>query len=233
MCALIKNWEPGLIFINEKRLRRAFLVIGLQGYQPRLNLKRLKHKKLFALINTFANYLQRSFIMSFIYIWHDCVRNMFYVGSHDGNIDDGYLSSSRWLNGEINYRPADFRRKIIKYVNIENLKLEEYRYISMIKEQEYGVKYYNLKQGAKKGNAPWNKGKNNIYSGETIKKMSEARLGKSSWNKGMNNPQAVINGRKGAAKQSATVKGRKKVVRDGKLTWAYPGDFDYPNKKGV
>lgn len=61
--------------------------------------------------------------------------------------------------------------------------------------------------------------------------MSESRLGKSPWNKGMDNPQAVINGRKGAAKQSATVVGRK-AVRNGRSTWAYPGDDDCPERKG-
>lgn len=47
----------------------------------------------------------------FIYIWHDRLRNMFYIGSHKGSPDDGYISSSRWLNGEINYRPADLGEK--------------------------------------------------------------------------------------------------------------------------
>ena len=88
--------------------------------------------------------------MSFIYLWHDRARNMFYIGSHVGAPDDGYLSSSRWMNGEINYRPNDFKRRIIKFIHKDELKSEEYRYIGMIEEEEYGVKYYNLKQGAKK-----------------------------------------------------------------------------------
>lgn len=37
---------------------------------------------------------------------------------------------------------------------------------------------------AKKGNVPWNKGKQGIYSEESRKKMSESRKGKSPWNKG-------------------------------------------------
>ena len=68
----------------------------------------------------------------------------------------------------------------------------------------------------------WNKGKTNIYSDETLSKMSAARIGKPT-TKGRSNPQAVINGKKGAAKLSAKVTGRKKkVLPDGTWTWEYP-----------
>ena len=41
--------------------------------------------------------------------------------------------------------------------------------------------------------------------------------------KGKKNPQAIINGKKGAAKLSSTVTGRrKKVLQDGTWTWEYP-----------
>jgi hypothetical protein len=40
---------------------------------------------------------------------------------------------------------------------------------------------------AKKGYIPWNKGRKNIYSKETIKKISDARKGKEPWNKGIKN----------------------------------------------
>jgi hypothetical protein len=47
--------------------------------------------------------------------------------------------------------------------------------------------------------------------------------GKRSWNKGIPNPQAAINGKKGAKKLSAKVKGRKrKYLGDGSWTWEYP-----------
>ena len=43
------------------------------------------------------------------------------------------------------------------------------------------------------------------------------------WNKGKPFPQAVINGKKSAAKQSATVIGRKrKYNEDGSWSWSYP-----------
>ena len=158
----------------------------------------------------------------FIYIWHDKVRNMFYIGSHKGKISDNYLSSSRWLNGEIRYRPNDFRRKILKFLPYESLVLEEYRLISMIKDSEYGRKYYNLKQGAPAGNVPWNKGRQGVYTEEHRKRISEWRKGVPT-TKGRKNPIAAENGKKGAAKLSATTTGRKrKYLDDGSWTWEYP-----------
>ena len=119
----------------------------------------------------------------FLYIWHDKHRNMFYVGMHDGTPIDGYISSSRWFNGEYQYRPKDFTRKIIKFFNDrESARKEEARYLRMIKESEFGQKYYNLKNGKPKGGSPWNKGKKNIYSKETLQKMSVAKIGKPSNN---------------------------------------------------
>jgi len=47
--------------------------------------------------------------------------------------------------------------------------------------------------------------------------------GRTSWNKGLPNPTAADNARKGAAKLSAKVIGRKRLYReDGSWTWQYP-----------
>jgi len=160
--------------------------------------------------------------MGFIYIWRDKVRNMYYVGSHEGDPDDGYISSSHWLTSEVRYRPNDFKRRIIKLIDIQDMKTEEYRLLNMIKEHEFGKRYYNLKHGKPKGVAPWNKGKVNIYSEATLSKMSAARLGKPT-TKGRENPLAAGNARKGAAKLASKVKGRTRLYRDdGTWTWQYP-----------
>jgi len=107
-------------------------------------------------------------------------------------------------------------------IQISDMKTEEYRLLNMIKENEFGKKYYNLKHGKPRGSAPWNKGKVNIYSDETLSKMSAARTGKPT-TKGKKNPQSIINGKKGSAKLSFTVTGRrKKVLQDGTWTWEYP-----------
>ena len=156
----------------------------------------------------------------FIYIWRDKIRNMYYIGSHNGSIDDGYISSSNWLTHEIKFRPKDFKRRIIKVLNVEDLKLEEYRLIKMIKEHEFGTKYYNLKCGAPKGNVPVNKGI--PMSLEQRQKLSDAKKGKTAWNKGKPNLNAAANARKGASKLSTKATGRKMVIKpDGSRTWSY------------
>ncbi len=119
----------------------------------------------------------------FLYIWFDKSRKMFYIGMHEGSTNDNYISSSRWFNGEYQYRPKDFKRKIIKSFNDrKTARKEEARFLRMIKESDFGKKYYNLKNGKPAGTAPWNKGKKNIYSQETLQKMSAAKVGKPSNN---------------------------------------------------
>ena len=119
----------------------------------------------------------------FIYVWLDKCRKMFYIGVHGGQPDDDYISSSRWFNGEYQYRPNEFKRKIIKTFNDKKLaRKEEARLLRMIKEFEFGKKYYNLKNGRPSGGEPWNKGKKNIYSPETLQKMSISKLGKTTKN---------------------------------------------------
>jgi hypothetical protein len=110
----------------------------------------------------------------------------------------------------------------LKYVDLPNLKLEEYKFINLIKDDEFGKKYYNLKQGKPKGIAPWNKGKTGVYSPEHRKRISEWRTGVAT-TKGKPNPQAADNARKGAAKLSAIAKGRTRLYKeDGTWTWQYP-----------
>ncbi len=119
----------------------------------------------------------------FLYVWFDKCRKMFYVGMHEGHPGDGYISSSRWFNGEYQYRPNDFKRKILKSFNDrKDARKEEARFLRMIKESDFGKKYYNLKNGRPSGGEPWNKGKKNIYSQETLQKMSSAKIGKPSNN---------------------------------------------------
>jgi hypothetical protein len=127
----------------------------------------------------------------FLYLWLDKSRKMFYIGMHEGFIDDDYVSSSRWFNGEYQYRPADFKRKIISmFNNRESARKEEARFLRMIKESEYGTKYYNLKNGRKKGSTPSNKGK--PMSDEQRKKISAAKLGKPSSRKGIPNKSKLV-----------------------------------------
>ena len=82
----------------------------------------------------------------FIYLWFDKKHKRYYVGSHWGTEDDGYICSSTWMRNSKNNRPKDFKRKIIEkiYTNRKDLLLIEYKWLSKIKKEELGKKYYNL-----------------------------------------------------------------------------------------
>jgi hypothetical protein len=72
---------------------------------------------------------------SFIYIWTDNFLKKYYIGSHIGNIEDGYLFGGIDIKKEYKKRPNDFERKILSY-HIVNSN-EEIRLI----EKDYLVKY--------------------------------------------------------------------------------------------
>lgn len=89
----------------------------------------------------------------FVYIWYNRVSKMFYIGSHWGSEDDGYICSSKWMLNAYRKCSQDFQksdgrpnRKILMkiYSSRENLLTEEKYWLSMIKESELGIRYYNL-----------------------------------------------------------------------------------------
>ena len=82
----------------------------------------------------------------FVYIWRDRRDNRYYVGSHWGSVDDGYVCSSSWMNKAYANRPEDFKRRILEVVTTSRTDLlqAEQRWLSMIKPQERKIRYYNL-----------------------------------------------------------------------------------------
>ena len=143
----------------------------------------------------------------FTYLWIDTSRKMFYIGVHQGSTNDNYTSSSRWFNGEYNYRPADFKRKVLKTFNDRaSARKEEARLLAMIKESEFGSRYYNLKNGRPKGTPASNKGK--PMSMEQRQKLSQIKLGKISPRKGIpnkNKADCLVNKEQSANPHSITV----------------------------
>jgi len=80
----------------------------------------------------------------FIYIWHDKRRKMYYIGYHLGTEDDGYICSSNRMRDAFRRRPKDFKRRILKRgIPRDQLLDEEYKWLSLIKDEELGKKYYN------------------------------------------------------------------------------------------
>ena len=82
----------------------------------------------------------------FVYIWYDRKHKRFYIGSHWGTEEDGYICSSSWMTRAYNRRPEDFKRRILGRTNErKQLNEAEHRWLQMINEEELGTRYYNLK----------------------------------------------------------------------------------------
>jgi hypothetical protein len=108
----------------------------------------------------------------FIYIWYDKKHKRFYIGSHWGTEEDGYICSSTWMRNAYKRRPTDFKRRILER-NIQDkkdlLQIED-KILRKIPFEKLGVRYYNLKNHAQ-GNHSC------PHREETKRKMSEAQLG--------------------------------------------------------
>lgn len=87
----------------------------------------------------------------FVYIWFDRKYKRYYIGSHWGTENDGYVCSSQWMLRAYLYRPNDFKRRILSN-NINdrfNLRKIEQYWLNFIKEDEIkplnsNPRYYNL-----------------------------------------------------------------------------------------
>ena len=83
----------------------------------------------------------------FVYIWFDRRRKMYYVGCHWGGEDDGYICSSKRMRMAYSRRKEDFKRRIVERTETrEELFKKEFRWLSMIKDEELKVRYYNLQK---------------------------------------------------------------------------------------
>lgn len=82
----------------------------------------------------------------FVYIWYDRKHKRYYIGSHWGAEDDGYVCSSPWMLNMYKGRSQDFKRKILArvYTNRKDLLIEEHKWLSMIKTEELKIRYYNV-----------------------------------------------------------------------------------------
>ena len=82
----------------------------------------------------------------FVYIWRDRKHNRYYIGSHWGKEDDGYICSSTWMRNSYNRRKEDFKRRILSKVSSSRSDLfrEEEKWLQMIKPIEIKVRYYNF-----------------------------------------------------------------------------------------
>ena len=150
----------------------------------------------------------------FVYIWRDRKRNLYYVGSHWGHENDGYVCSSNWMRHTYKRRPEDFKRRIISkiYTNQKDLLKEEFRYLSMIKPEEIRVRYYNLKLDASAGKFGTKWGH---HTEETKLKMRAAHLGKTVTQATRDKIAKTLDGRKLSEEHLAALRhGAKHKKRD-------------------
>lgn len=82
----------------------------------------------------------------FVYIWWNKSSNRFYIGSHWGTENDGYICSSQAMREAHRRHPENFRRRILNriYTNREELLKEEQKWIDLIPKEQFGLKYYNM-----------------------------------------------------------------------------------------
>jgi hypothetical protein len=76
---------------------------------------------------------------------------MYYIGSHFGSENDGYICSSNRMRDAYRRRPIDFKRRILmRFESIEykDLILWETIWLRKIKDHELGRKYYNANNKA-------------------------------------------------------------------------------------
>ena len=90
----------------------------------------------------------------FVYLWRD-TKNKYYLGSHLGELDDGYTGSNNRFQRAYKSRPSSFKRKILEYypaITSRELLAREQLWLSQIKAEELrGIKYYNEKKVATGG----------------------------------------------------------------------------------
>lgn len=107
----------------------------------------------------------------FVYQWTDSKNGFKYIGSHYGNLDDGYVSSNVIVNRIYKSRPSELHREVLEYLFIDDKKelhSIEQKYLDTIDDSEiYSVrnrrnstcKFYNMKKQASGGNGVGSNGK--------------------------------------------------------------------------
>jgi hypothetical protein len=110
----------------------------------------------------------------FVYLWFDRKHKRYYIGSHIGNPDDGYICSSKWMNNAYKIRPSDFKRRILfqsDTITKKELHIQEQKWLDLIKPEELSKKYYNLKRTARGGAEKGRKCKGHSLTPEHIEKL--------------------------------------------------------------
>lgn len=113
----------------------------------------------------------------FIYKWTNNRNKKYYIGSHHGPTDDGYIGSGIWFRRAYNTEPTEFTREILEYItsNDPQLTLEvEQRYLTEICEVGNKDKCYNI---SRKSGGGWQLHAKSLDERDEIyKRISESLL---------------------------------------------------------
>jgi len=158
----------------------------------------------------------------FVYIWYDKKRKMYYIGSHWGTEDDGYICSSNRMRDAYRRRPKDFRRRILKrvYTSRQDLLIEEDSLLKKIKPEEIKIKYYNIMLTTIKDD--WhscplkNKNRRQIISERTKEAMNKPEI-REKYEKGLSKRNTRSSDPEVREKRRKSMLGKNKVKTDKQL----------------
>jgi len=135
---------------------------------------------------------------AFVYCWFDKKTKKRYIGYHKGTPEDGYVCSSKYFLSEYETRKEDFRRKILSFGSVEEMREEEIRLLKKY-DAASNERFFNRNNGGY-----WI-----VFTDEVRQKMREKKLGAPPSNKGKKAPAHVYSEEMNK-KRSEALKGRKK-----------------------
>lgn len=141
---------------------------------------------------------------------------MYYLGSHLGVPEDGYIGSGVYFRNAYLKRPASFKRRILEScIPSKDLLDREQAWLSLINVDELGKKYYNLKKVAAGGDivSHLSADKKEAHREKSIKNLNIRMLGHQKYMVTLTKEQK--NARAKVARNSWTSESRKN--RDNKM----------------
>ena len=124
----------------------------------------------------------------FVYRWTNIKNNMFYIGSHKGNVNDSYIGGGVYFKRAYKKNKSLFKRDIL-YQGTEFREIEDFILKSI--DAENNNMMYNLKNSAIGGKTKLTEEGRKRLS-KSKKGILNPNFGKSTWNKGLKRKPHVI-----------------------------------------
>ncbi len=86
---------------------------------------------------------------AFVYCWTDHATNKLYIGSHKGDLTDGYICSSKIMLDQYNSRPKDFTRQIIAHGTYADIRCLETKILEAV-NAALNENFYNKHNASEK-----------------------------------------------------------------------------------